>query len=172
MNSVEHMTVPFIRDFSQKLIENGLVDDEACIEACTDAEIAELEEKLNIKLPAVYRAYLAVMGRQAGDFWRGEEHSYPDLLTLKEGAQEILVDSEVAYRLSPTDFVFWMSQGTQFAFFDTALGDDPPVYHYLEYKPAPTKRHDHLSQFFEYMLDTQLEMRREAEVEKNATRNS
>jgi hypothetical protein len=156
------MTLPFIQYFCKKLIDNGLVDDEATIEACTNAEIAELEQKLNIKFPAVYRAYLEVMGRQAGDFLRGEEHSYPDLLTLKEGAQEILADSEITYRLSPTDFVFWMSQGTQFAFFDTSVGDDPLVFHYREYTAAPIKRHDHLSEFLDYMLDTQLEISRQA----------
>lgn len=156
------MAVPFIQYFSKKLIDNGLVHDEACMEACTCAEITELEQVLNITFPSVYRAYLEVMGRQAGDFLRGEEHSYPDLLTLKEEAQEIFAESEIAYRLSPTDFVFWMSQGTQFAFFDTSVGDDPPVFHYREYTAAPTKRHDHLSQFWDYMLDAQLEMRKEA----------
>ncbi len=162
MNNGELMAVPFIQYFSKKLIDSGLVDDEAPIKGCTAAEIKELEQRENIKFPAVYRAYLEVMGRQAGDFLRGEEHSYPDLLTLKEGAQEILADSEITYQLSPTDFVFWMSQGTQFAFFDTSVGDDPPVFHYREYTAAPTRRHDHLSQFLDYMLDAQLEMRKEA----------
>ena len=30
-------------------------------------------------------------------------------------------------------FVFWMSQGCQFAFFKLTDGDDPPVYYYREY---------------------------------------
>lgn len=155
------MTVPFIEYFSKKLTENGLVDAEERLIGCTDAQIEELEQKLNIRFPVLYREYLRVMGRQSGDFLRGEEHSYPYLLTLKDDAQEILADSEVTYRLSPTDFVFWMSQGTQFAFFDTASGDDPPVFHYREYTPGPTRRQDHLSQFLDSMLDHQIEMTRE-----------
>ena len=154
------MNMHFIKDFAEKLIANGFVYSEKPIMGCTTGEIEDLEKKLQIKFPSIYRDYLRILGQGSGDFLRGEEHSYPDLLDLQQGAKELLEEWNCAYRLPPTAFVFWMSQGTQFTFFDCAAGDDPPVFHYREGYAEPVRRDDHYSEMLERWLDQQIEIRK------------
>jgi hypothetical protein len=154
------MTSHFIEDFADRLVASRFVYAEKPIIGCTDQEIQEMEEKFAIKFPPIYRDYLRVLGRKSGDFLRGEEHSYPDLLDLKEDAQELLRESNSTFRLPPTAFIIWMSQGVQFSFFDCASGDDPPVFHYREGDPVPIKRHEHYSEVLEYWLEQQIEIRK------------
>jgi hypothetical protein len=150
------MSHPFIDSFAEKLYSSGLSDDSAPLIACSQEEFSVIEDKLSVRLPCIYQAFLVKMGRSTADFLRGEEHCYPQLLTLTSDAQELLNESDTNFRLPPTAFVFWMSQGAQFAFFDTAEGDDPPVYHYREDDLEPIKRHDRFSQWLDYQLAGQL----------------
>lgn len=152
------MSNAFIDSFAEKLYASGKATEDDPLIGCSPEEISEIESKVGVKLPAIYQAYLLKMGRRSGVFLRGEEHSYPHLLSLTKDGQDTITESDVDYKLQPTAFVFWMSQGTQFAFFDTAEGDDPPVYHYREYDPAPIKRHDHFSQWLDYQLAGALEV--------------
>lgn len=150
------MSHPFIDSFAEKLYSSGLADDGDPLIACSQEEFFVIQDKLVVRLPSIYQAFLLKMGRSTADFLRGEERCYPQLLTLISDAQELLSESNTNFRLPPTAFVFWMSQGAQFAFFDTVEGDDPPVYHYREDDLEPIKRHDHFSQWLDYQLAGQL----------------
>lgn len=150
----------FIDSFAERLYASGFANDSDPLIGCSLQECSEIESKLGVKLPAIYQAYLLKMGRRSGVFLRGEEHSYPHLLSLTKDGQDTITESNVDYKLQPTAFVFWMSQGTQFAFFDTTEGDNPLVYHYREYDPAPIKRLDHFSQWLDYQLNGALEVQK------------
>ncbi len=155
------MTRNFIDNFAEKLLAKGFVYAEEPIAGCTEDEIEEMENRFQIKFPSMYRDYLRVMGRGTGSLLRGEEHCYPDLLKLREWAQELLTESESAFHLPHSAFVIWMSQGTQFSYIDCAGGDDPPVYHYREDDEAPVKRHNRFSEVLEYWLKQQTQIENE-----------
>lgn len=150
------MSNAFIDSFAEKLYSSGLANDSDPLIGCSPEECSVTEDKLKVRLPSIYQAFLLKMGRSTADFLRGEERCYPELLALTSDAQELLSDSNANFRLQPTSFVFWMSQGAQFSFFDTAEGDDPPVYHYREDDIEPINRHDHFSQWLDYQLAGQL----------------
>jgi hypothetical protein len=152
------MSNAFIDSFAERLYDSGIATEDDPLVGCSPEEISEIENTLGLRLPAIYQAYLLKMGRRSGDFLRGEEHSYPHILTLIRDGQSLLRECDVDYKFQPTAFVFWMSQGTQFALFDTAEGDDPPVYHYREDDPEPIKRHDRYSQWLDYQLAGALEL--------------
>ena len=153
------MSIDFVEKFAQKLIASDIANVDDPLVGCTAAEIDEIERKVKVTLPAIYREYLSKMGRSPGDFLRGEECCYPELTTLTDDGRELLSESGSAYKLQPTAFVFWMSQGTQFSFFDTKKGNDPPIYHYREDDPEPLKRHEHFSEYMEYMLANEIAVR-------------
>jgi SMI1 / KNR4 family (SUKH-1) len=154
------MTSAFMDDFAKKLLVQGLVYEDRPLRGCSDAEVEEIERTTNVKLPPIYRAFLQTMGKSTGEFLRGEERCYPELLTLREGADELLAEegATTKFKLSPTDFVFWMSQGTQFFFFDTAVGDDPPVYHFREGCVEPALKWPHYSHALSALSDQQIEL--------------
>jgi hypothetical protein len=99
-----------------------------------DEEIAELESYARGRLPAVYKQFLKQLGRSAGELFRGSEYAVRQHfdLRLKEHAEELLRRNGASFTLPQTAFVFLMSQGYQFSFFNLDEGDDPSVYHYLE----------------------------------------
>ena len=55
-----------------------------------------------------------------------------EIFDLKQGAIELLEENESIHLLADDDFVFWMSQGCMFCFFNLEEGDNPPVYFYNE----------------------------------------
>jgi hypothetical protein len=109
------------------------------LEGASDAEIQALEAYAGGPLPAVYRQFLKQLGRSAGELLRGSEYavSQPLRLHLREHAEDLLRRSAAPFALPASAFVFLMSQGYQFSFFNLDQGDDPSVYHYLEGDPAP-----------------------------------
>jgi hypothetical protein len=114
-------------------------DREQPLEGANDGEIEALEAYAGGALPVVYRQFLKQLGRSAGELLRGSEYAVSQEfhLRLREYAEELLRRNAAPFALPPTAFVFLMSQGYQFSFFNRNQGDDPSVYHYLEGDPAP-----------------------------------
>lgn len=109
------------------------------LEGASDEEIVELESYAGGRFPAVYKQFLKCLGRSAGELLRGSEYAISQSLRLrlKEHAEELLRRSDASFVLPRKAFVFLMSQGYQFAFFNLDQGDDPCVYHYLEGDSTP-----------------------------------
>src|SRR5215467_11291282 len=84
---------------------------------CTPDEIARIEAKHGLALPLSYRRFLAAMGRSAGRFLVGTDFTYPRVLELKAGAEQLLVECDAKVALDSADFVFTLHQGYQFLFF-------------------------------------------------------
>lgn len=96
----------------------------------------------------MYELFLKAMGRGAGKFFEGTDIFYPEILTIKRGAEELLREDEVPFCLSESDFVFCSHQGYQFMYFKLdELNDDPAVYYYLEGSGIIRKKWDHFSSF-------------------------
>lgn len=126
------------------------------IEGCSRGEINEIKALSKFALPKIYVAFLSVMGREAGDFFRGTNIFYPEILRNREVAEELLRDDESTFTLSPQDFVFSHHQGYQFNYFSiTKDEEDPAVYHYMEGespKKVPEKISEHFSEYLLWCL--------------------
>jgi hypothetical protein len=93
------------------------------------------------------------MGRGAGQFFLGTDMFFPTLLKLRDAAVEMLESEGASFSLSGTDFVFLMHQGYQFAYFDTAAGDDPPVSMYVEEDTEPSRLAESFSEWLLTSVD-------------------
>lgn len=113
-----------------------------------DEFISKLLEKWKI-LPRSYVEFLKIMGSGTEDgFMAGESIFADELLNLKEWGIETMQDCGSIHSLKETDFVFWMSQGIMFAYFNVLEGDDPPVYFFNENEPTVVKKiTNHFSDF-------------------------
>ena len=74
-----------------RLIDAGLVD-EAAFRGCRDDEIDHLEGILGVKLPSIYRRFLARMGRSAGTFLSGTDFLFAGLPELRRQAEEVAAE--------------------------------------------------------------------------------
>ncbi|MDP7288321.1 MAG: SMI1/KNR4 family protein [Phycisphaerae bacterium] len=121
---------------------------------CTSDQIAEIEERFAVTLPQMYRDFLLNMGQGSGRFLRGSDLHYPEILDLREGAEDLLDECSNPSALKQDDFVFFMHQGYQFAYFSCNDGDDPPVWYYMEGDDAPIQS---WPSFTAYLWDTAIE---------------
>lgn len=117
------------------------------------SKIDRIEENFNVRLPMVYRVFLSIMGKGAGQYMRGSSVFFNEIYLLRDGAEELLKENN--FRPLPENvFVFWMHQGYQFAFFYLDQGDDPAVYYYIEGSKESdfVKITDTLTIFFEKQM--------------------
>jgi SMI1-KNR4 cell-wall len=127
-----------------RLIDAGL-GDEAAFRGCRDDEIDHLESSLGVKLPSIYRRFLARMGRSAGAFLSGTDFLFAGLPELRRQAERLLEEANVSFRLAEADFVFAVHQGYQFLYFTTGQLDDPAVWQFAEGVSEPRCVFDHFS---------------------------
>lgn len=104
-------------------------------------EVASLEQEYAAKLPAAYKAFLFILGRDGGSDFIGSDCTIHHLPKLRGWAEDLLRRSGSEYELPERAFVFLMHQGYSFFYFvvDQA-SEDPPVYAYREGEPAPSKK--------------------------------
>ena len=113
--------------------------------AATDGEVAELERSAGV-LPASYKAYLLIAGREPPRAWVGSDCTIRHLPGLREGAEELLRENGQP-PLPARAFVFLMHQGYQFFYFEAdGKDEDPPVLHYLEGQPNVVRRFERFSE--------------------------
>ena len=125
----------------KRLKESSIVED-GNITGCAKDEISEIEQKAGVDLPTAYVMFLEEMGQSAGDFQRGDDLFYPDMIGLQSAMQEIIAEKNSSVELTGSDFVFAGHHGYVYLLFDTQNGEDPPVYRYIE-------GNDELEQVFE-----------------------
>jgi hypothetical protein len=94
-------------------------------------QIKDIEEKLNVRLPEIYKQFLRLMGKGAGSYMKGSSAFYNEILFLKKWAIELVSENKID-SLPGDAFVFWMHQGYQIAYFRLSEGNDPPVYFFSE----------------------------------------
>jgi hypothetical protein len=121
---------------------------------CSEGEVATLEQKLGVHLPAAYQEFLLWMGHGAGAFLQGTDVFY-EALPLTDAARELLAEDNVMAPLPPDAIVFYMAQGYQFMFMRASEGENPPVYFYGEgMSEAPYPR---LYESFTAFLEKEIE---------------
>ncbi len=103
----------------------------------SEQEIAAIEQHHGSRLPGAYRIFLARAGRSAGAFLAGTDLFVPRLHELRGWTLELFVECGIDFLLRPTHYVFGMHQGYEALFFDSAVGDDPPVYQFVQGQGPP-----------------------------------
>lgn len=114
-----------------QLTEAGLVNPSE-IKGCSAAEIAQIENTFHVQLPAIYKDFMARMGKAAGRFLEGSDHLFPAPLRLRKDAELLLKQSGASFKLDPSHFVFLGHQGYEFLFFDVRDPVDPAVFLLME----------------------------------------
>jgi hypothetical protein len=100
------------------------------LEPLNFSDIQRIEQLYNVLLPDVYKEFLSLMGKGAGDYMKGSSVFYDEIFLLKEYCQELFEEHNI--EMANDGFVFWMHQGYQVAFFKLSEGSDPPVYFFSE----------------------------------------
>ena len=112
---------------------------------CSSSEVEALEQRAGVMLPAAYRAYLLIAGRQPPSAWVGTDCAVRHLPKLRDWAEELLREGRQP-PLPPDAFVFLMHQGYQsMHFLADGSSDDPPVFYYLEREPRVTQKFERFS---------------------------
>jgi hypothetical protein len=133
-----------VDEAAEQLTAAGLAS-QGQVEGCSEADIAGLEATLGVKLPAVYRRFLARMGRSAGELLVGTDFLFHDLPTLRQQAERLLEQQGARVTLDAQAFVFAVHQGYQFLFFETDGGPDPEVFLFVDGENEPQKVADSFS---------------------------
>lgn len=123
----------------------------------TEEEIEKIQKTLALSrgLPKAYVEFLSHLGRGTdGKFMPGEDwciNDVIDVIDLRDGLEELLIENESKLKLSGDDFVFWSAQGCAYLLFRLSEGDNPPVYFFDE---RDTDRFRKISnQFSQFLLD-------------------
>lgn len=123
-----------------ELLNRGLVK-RGELRGCSNRETGKLEAEFGFRLPSEYVHFLKLIGKGAGSFLLGTSIFYRDLPSLRESAEELLVESGSTFVLPKSAFVFCSHQGYQFMYFDALpYSEDPPVFYYLENDLKPNVR--------------------------------
>jgi hypothetical protein len=102
-------------------------------EGCSEAEIAELERRFDLKFPAAFRAFLEVMGKRHGALFADSQCSLAEFDDIARRAEDLLDETDDQVRLPSRSFVFLLRDNYQFCFLSTRGGaDDPAVFQYTE----------------------------------------
>jgi hypothetical protein len=99
----------------------------APLQGCTEEDLVRLERKFSLRLPQTYREFMLAMGRSAGDFLLQWDYSIDVVAGLRTNLDAAMQRCHVNTSTPASVFVFASHQHSIFFFFDTAMGDDPPV---------------------------------------------
>ncbi|WP_422753327.1 SMI1/KNR4 family protein [Micromonospora sp. WMMD708] len=97
-------------------------------------------------LPARYREFLSLMGREAGGLLRGTDAFFPGILDLQDRIAEFVLEDEVLTGVPSDAVAFAMHQGYQ-VYWMRDGSDDPPVWLWTENDFWPARHWDSFSLF-------------------------
>ena len=130
MNSAEFSVV----EFRDRVVAEGLAGAEDFL-GCSDEEIgAVLRAQRVVALPALYRDFLAVMGKRPYPLMQGTDWAYQDLLELRQDGAELLEENGLDQAMLDDAAVIAMHQGYVLYYIPRAstAPADPPVWTYVE----------------------------------------
>lgn len=123
-----------IAGFRDRLVAEGLAGAGDFL-GCSDDEIGAVTRAQRVVgLPALYRDFLAVMGKRPYPLMQGTDWVYQDLLELRQDAAELLEENGVDQAMLDDALVIAMHQGYVLYYIPGAstAPADPPVWTYVE----------------------------------------
>lgn len=119
------------------------------LSGCTTEEIQQIMDGQGVqKLPPIYEYFLRKMGKKSGIFMSDKQLYFPDLVTLKDDATEILRNQYMKeFIFEPNMFVFWLTPMLEIMWFETV--ENPSViFYWYELDEEITKINISLSDVF------------------------
>jgi hypothetical protein len=104
---------------------------------CTAEEIAALEARYGVRLPATYRRYLETMGHDAGRLFRHDPSSqtrYRHVLEMTAAERALWSDYDPPWELPADALLVFGREGDWFDFIRCDGGGDAPVWKYDVYR--------------------------------------
>jgi hypothetical protein len=141
-----------ISDLYDSLREGGVISKNS-LKGCSKSEIQNLEKFFGQPFPVIYKEFLGLIGKEAGNFLSGTDISYKYLKSLQKEAKELLEENRLDVGCLTNAFVFAMHQGYEILFFYVTDGDDPPVYQYVEGNDRAIKAWDSFSDYLKNMAN-------------------
>jgi hypothetical protein len=115
---------------------------------CSPDDVAAAERHLGVPLPAAYWAYLLVAGHYPPPALVGSDCDIGFLYKMREWSGILLRESGNPFALPSNAVVFLMHQGYQFMYFlADGVTNDPAVFYYREFRPAPVLHAERLSEW-------------------------
>lgn len=136
-------------DRALRRLRHSTLVGEAGFEGCSDEQIAAIERRYDVRLPASYRRFLSELGVSMGGFLPGDDLCYPAVLELTDEVRAWLDERDGRATVSATEFVFAGHHDYVYLSFDTAAGSDPPVDRYVAGDTRATRVFDTFSEWFE-----------------------
>lgn len=108
---------------------------------CTEEDIAFLEEHIQRSIPHAYKTFLRKFGRNDERIF-DDVNPFRGVLSTHRAVLGLLKENRVDISVLPSDAtVIWLNdQGYEFTFIRASEGDNPPVWHYLEYEDILFKK--------------------------------
>ncbi|WP_312414442.1 SMI1/KNR4 family protein [Comamonas sp.] len=122
---------------------------------CNSDEIRLVEKHFECLLPDEYRYFLQIAGRSAGKIFQGTDIFYPRILELKDEAQVLLVELDVAHLLPADAKIFCMHQGYEINYFLPG-SSDPPIFQFFEGQLSISQPWASLSEYFRTSIEDHL----------------
>lgn len=107
----------------------GYISRLGAIAGCTEVEIIQLEKEYDVQLPAAYKEYLRLFGKNTGQLLQGY-HTTADQIKRNIGCVEFDLVNTIhsnGFKVEPDMFFFAQWQGTVL-YFRCDGNEDPPVY--------------------------------------------
>jgi hypothetical protein len=119
------------QELVNRLLAAGLATPDTIL-GCSDEEIHQIETKMDVRLPDTYKDFLRVCGKCVGTFRADIDWLYPEVLTNRGQAIDLLQICGKGLALPERAYVISASH-EHFTFFDTAqMEGDLPVYLFVE----------------------------------------
>ncbi len=140
-------------ELAKRIIKAGYATPDTMI-GCSELDIAQLEHRMAVRLPAKYKNFLLAWGKQSGDFLDDCCFLYDSLESVCRPNAESLA-RENGFDLPPHAFVF-LERYPLFMFFDTTQGEDPPVWLFDEDQSKPKIVASSFSEWLNKLVDDEL----------------
>lgn len=142
------------RDAPQHLIEQHQ-ERQKTFGGFSETDVAAAEQRLGLRLPTVFRAYLLELGKFRGELFRGSDVAgIDDFDQFRADALALMAETDSSLNLPADAIVFQFHQGYTFLFLHANGAFDGPVLQYIENEPAPAQAYD----AFAEMLDSELSL--------------
>lgn len=152
---------PTAFELAQRIKDAGLCRPARPVLGCSEKDIAKIENRFGVSLPAGYKDFLRAMGRHTGTAFSDVLITYPAIIKWHCDAVESFATREVP--MPPNRYVFSHRDG-MYLFFDIEEGvDDPQISRLGECEVGDTLMNIMLlSEFLELEVQTLLRVREEA----------
>lgn len=132
---------------------NDVLTPQESLQGCSDSDIEAVMADQNVdRLPSAYVCFLRRIGRGAGRFLQGTDAFFPQIIGLKDAAEELFEENGVPISLEDNSLVIAMHQGYQVFWFPTVKFDDPKVAMFQEGDQGILREWDSFSAYLNDMI--------------------